>query len=178
MQINNNMKNQKLLNRYFSTDWHARIEDRTMTGPTLVDKVLPHEWVLDVGCGFNYFKDKMLNIVGIDPANDEAHFKVSLEEFEPLVLFDVALCLGSINFGDEHDIRNDLKCLMRHLRHKARIYWRCNPGVHDHAKESFNEVTVFPWTIELQHQFAKEFGFTINEITWENGNRIYAEWVR
>ena len=172
------MKNQILLNQYFSTDWHARIENRPMTGPTLISKVKDYEWVLDVGCGFNYFEGKIDNLIGIDPANDAAHFKESIEEFISLVQFDVAFCLGSINFGDENDIRNDLTCLMNHLKPKARIYWRCNPGVHDHGNASFDPITVFPWTMELQQKFAEEFGFTINEICWESGNRIYAEWVR
>ena len=149
-----------------------------MTGPTLVDKIQEDEWVLDVGCGFNYFKGKIKNILGIDPANDAADKKVSIEEFDPIIQFDVAFCLGSINFGDENDIRNDLACLMRHLRPTSRIYWRCNPGVHDHGNLSFDPITVFPWTMELQQKFAGEFGFTIKEICWENGNRIYAEWVR
>ena len=172
------MKDQKQLNTYFSTDWHARIEDRSMSGPSLVQKVLPGEWVLDVGCGFNYFKNKISTLIGIDPANDAACFTLSIEDFQPIIKFDVAFCLGSINFGDENDIRNDLTCLMRHMRHSSRIYWRCNPGVHDHDSHSFDAISVFPWTIELQHKFAAEFGYIIKEIVWENGNRIYAEWVR
>jgi len=172
------MKDQKQLNNYFSTDWHARIEDRSMSGPTLVQKVLPDEWVLDVGCGFNYFKGKIPNFVGLDPAIDAACIKVSIEEFEYDIKFDVAFCLGSVNFGTEDDIRSDLTCLMRHLKPTSRIYWRCNPGVHDHASHSFDVISVFPWTIELQQKFAAEFGYTIKEIMWENDNRIYAEWIR
>ena len=172
------MKNQIQLNKYFSTDWRGRISERAMSGPGLVGKVGPDEWVLDVGCGFNFFKGQIKNFVGIDPANDAACVKVSIEQFQSPIIFDVAFCLGSVNFGSEDDIRNDIACVVSHLRQKARIYWRCNPGLHDHAKSSFEEIAVFPWTIELQHQFAAEFGFTIKEIAWEPGNRIYAEWVR
>ena len=172
------MKNQTQLNQYFSTDWRARIENRSMSGPSLIHKVSDEEWVLDVGCGFNYFKGKIKNLIGIDPANDAADVKVSVEDFTSERLFDVAFCLGSVNFGNEDDIRNDLTELMTHLNQQSRIYWRCNPGVHDHGNESFNPITVFPWTIEYQQKFAEEFGFQIKEIVWENNNRIYAEWVR
>ena len=172
------MKDQSQLNQYFSTDWKARIEDRQFSGPALIDKVSDSEWVLDVGCGFNYFKGKIKNLVGIDPANDSADEKISLEDFSSEILFDVAFCLGSINFGDESDIRADLIKLMQHLKPKARIYWRCNPGLHDHGNDSFNVIDVFPWTIELQVKFAEEFGFRLSEVRWESGNRIYAVWTR
>jgi excinuclease ABC subunit A len=46
------------------------ITSQTIT--QIVDKIKPHETVIDVGCGYNLFKDKIPNLLGIDPANDAA----------------------------------------------------------------------------------------------------------
>ena len=64
--------------------------------------------VLDVGCGFNEFKSRILNLTGLDPAYDRADIKSSIEEYSPPHKFDVALCLGSINFGDKLTIMNQI----------------------------------------------------------------------
>ena len=40
------------------------------------------------------------NIVGIDPANDAADHKEQIEFFDTEQRFDIAFCLGSLNFGD------------------------------------------------------------------------------
>ena len=172
------VKDQQKLDAYFSTVWNGRIEDRSLSGVSLINEVKDHERVLDVGCGFNFFKGKIKHLVGIDPANSAADVMTTIENFKSPELFDVAFCLGSVNFGEAEDVRRDLDCVIRNLKPNSRIYWRCNPGVHDHGNHEFDEIQVFPWTIELQYQFAKEFGYSIKKICWESGNRIYSEWFR
>jgi len=173
------MKNQPLLNQYFGHEWKSRIEDRyKYSGEALVNKVLPGEFVLDVGCGNNYFKGKLNYVYGIDPANDLADEKVTIEEFNSPILFDVAFCLGSINFGNYQDIINDIDKLVKCLKPKARIYWRCNPGKHDHGTDAFNAIDVYPWSMDDHRTLSQVFGFRIQVLEWDTGDRIYAEWVR
>ena len=171
---------QDQINQYFAKTWLKR--DRTIdkykySGWALLEKIVSSEWVLDVGCGNNYFKP-YLNVVGIDPANDRADLKQSLEAFQSDKCFDVAFCLGSINFGATDNIREQIAKLVTHLKPSSRIYWRCNPGLHDHGNEDFQSITVYPWSFEVHQNFSKEFGFTVNDLRWDTDNRIYAEWVR
>jgi hypothetical protein len=143
----------------------------------LADKITDDEWVLDVGCGRNLFKDKIKNIVGIDPAFDEADQKVTIEEFIPDRQFDVALCLGSVNFGGIEIIRRQIECIIKCLKPQARIYWRCNPGQQDHDNEECKQIDFFPWSEQWHKTLAKDYGFEIIDLGIDR-NRIYSEWRR
>ncbi len=70
------------------------------SGYRLVDEINSQKprSVLDVGCGYNRFKGKINNLIGIDPYNDLADIKVSLEDYKAGPV-DIGLWLGSINFG-------------------------------------------------------------------------------
>ncbi len=157
--------------------WESKLDQYQYSGWALIDKIQSNELVLDVGCGFNEFKTRILNLTGIDPANDRADYKVSIEEYSPLHKFDVALCLGSINFGDKLTIMNQIACVINCLKPTARIYWRCNPGLADHDNEECKLIEFYPWTIEEHVKLSELFGFKLVTSCWD-GNRIYAEWSR
>lgn len=42
------------------------------SGMAIVNKILPTESVIDVGCGNNLFKKFIPNLIGIDPVFDQA----------------------------------------------------------------------------------------------------------
>ena len=71
---------QQDLNNYFSTIWKSNLDQYQYSGWALVNKIQSNELVLDVGCGFNEFKSRILNLTGIDPANDRADVKLPIEE--------------------------------------------------------------------------------------------------
>lgn len=166
------------LNNYFSTVWQSNLNRYKYSGWALVDKIQPNELVLDVGCGFNEFKNKIPKLVGIDPANDCADFKISIEHFRNDIKFDVAFCLGSINFGNEANILNQINIIVNILKPTARIYWRCNPGSADHNNEQCKSIDFYPWTIEKHIEFSEQAGFKLQRACWDTNNRIYAEWIR
>lgn len=172
---------QTKLNEYFSTKWMSNIDQYQYSGWALVDKIQSNELVLDVGCGFNEFKSRILNLVGVDPANDRADVKLPIEYFSAdnknHNRFDVALCLGSINFGDEVNITNQIRCVISCLKSTARIYWRCNPGLADHGNEECKDIEFYPWSIAEHVRLSELFGFRLITCCWD-GNRIYAEWSR
>jgi hypothetical protein len=165
------------LNKYFSTIWTSNLDQYQYSGWAIADKIRSNELVLDVGCGFNEFKSRILNLVGIDPANNRADYKVSIEEFNATNYFDVALCLGSINFGDEANILNQIRCVVACLKPQARIYWRCNSGYADHGNEECKDIEFYPWSIDEHVKLSELFGFRLMTCCWD-GNRIYAEWSR
>ena len=170
--------NQQLLNNYFANHWRGHLNTYLFSGLGLSKKIKPNEWVLDVGCGINPFKKILTNIIGIDPAFAQADYQTTIEDFETDQRFDVALCLGSINFGTEKTIKNQIKCVVNLLNPTARIYWRCNPGRQDHGNKECKEIDFFPWNETLLDQYAREFGFTLVDLKQDTNNRIYAEWTR
>jgi hypothetical protein len=172
------MTDQVYLNNYFASHWgHKGVPVYSLTGIELAKRIKEDEWVLDVGCGRNLFKGVIKNLVGIDPAFEEADFKTTIEDFQTTQLFDVALCLGSINFGTIIAIRKQIDCVVNYLKPKARIYWRCNPGLQDHGNEECKQIDFFPWNNDWHTQLADEYGFKIVELAHDS-NRIYAEWSR
>jgi hypothetical protein len=168
---------QEDLNKYFSTVWRSNLTQYKHSGWAIADKIQSNELVLDVGCGYNEFKPRILNLVGIDPANDLADYKVSIEEFIMPNHFDVALCLGSINFGDKLNIMNQIACVINCLKPTARIYWRCNPGYADHGNEECKDIEFYPWSVDDHIKLSELFGFKLLTCCWDN-DRIYAEWSR
>ena len=172
---------QNKLNNYFANNWKSNLDQYQYSGWVLADKIHINELVLDVGCGYNEFKSRIPNLIGIDPANDLADIKSSIEDFSSDNInwnkFDVAFCLGSINFGDKLNIVNQIACVVNCLKPTARIYWRCNPGVADHGNEECKSIEFYPWTMEEHVKLSELFGFKLVTSCWD-GNRIYAEWSR
>lgn len=174
--------NQEYLNKYFNEVWAQNRDpskQQTKSGLDIISKIKPHETVIDVGCGKNPFKGIITNLIGVDPAFDEADFKCTIDEFITDEKFDVALCLGSINFGDVNDIERQISKVVSLLNDNGRIYWRCNPGQQDHDNEECKLINFYPWSIEEHIRLADKFNFRILEICWEQNNRrIYAEWQK
>ena len=133
---------------YFSGKWSdSSFDSYKWSGYRLVDEVnsqKPHS-VLDVGCGFNRLKGKINNLVGIDPYNDYADIKVSLEDYNGGPV-DIALCLGSINFGDDYTINKQID-ILDNIWHK-KAYFRVNPGIEHtwHDKSDWDGIVWYDWT--------------------------------
>ena len=166
------------LNEYFAKTWKSNLDQYQYSGWALVDQILPGETVIDVGCGYNEFRRRIPTLVGIDPAFAEADYRLSIEGFQSAERFDVAFCLGSINFGDEATILNQITHVIRLLKSSARIYWRCNPGIADHGNEECKNIEFFPWTLDKHVKYSEQFGFRLITCKWDSGNRLYAEWSR
>ena len=94
------------LHKYFSKYWQNDMKKWKYSGVALIDEVnsLKPRAVLDVGCGYNEFKGKIDNLIGIDPYNDRADLQVSTLDYNTAQTFDVIMCLGSINFGSREKI--------------------------------------------------------------------------
>src|SRR6056300_581168 len=66
-----------VLEKYFSNVWQPQTKKFKHSGLKVIDEVnaLKPRAVLDIGCGYNEFKGKIPNLVGIDPYNDNADQK-------------------------------------------------------------------------------------------------------
>ena len=147
------------LSEYFSGIWQDQnFECLQYSGYQLVNYVNDQtpSSVIDIGCGYNRFKGKIKNLIGIDPYNDAADIKVSLEDYKGPTS-EIALCLGSINFGDEETIDHQIDVLHRLWRKEA--IFRVNPGIpHDWSD---TDITWFPWTEKKINNIASRFNYTI-----------------
>jgi hypothetical protein len=178
------MLDQQHLNNYFSGAWRQRdrgFDQYHKTGWALIDRVKSGESVIDVGCGSNPFKGRLDNLVGVDPAFSEADVQLSLEDYfkQTDSKFDVAFCLGSINFGSVEDIEHQIGLVDKLLAGQgSRIYWRCNPGRKDHGNKECEDILFYPWSFNEHIRLSDKFGYKLLEVSWDNNNRIYAEWIK
>ena len=170
---------QNELDNYFRNVWRPNTSQYLLSGWSLIDKVSKDESVLDVGCGYNQFKQYFDDrLYGIDPFNSNADEMVSIEDFKSSAQWDVAFCLGSINFGDRNTIRKQTEKVVSLLKSGGRIYWRQNPGRKDHKNKECEVIDFFKWSFMENLTLAEEVGCDVVHIQMDNGNRIYSEWIK
>ena len=113
------------------------------SGLALIDEVnnLKPRAVLDVGCGYNEFKGRIHNLVGIDPYNDLADFEVGTLDYKTDQKFDIILCLGSVNFGSRDKIIAEVGRCVQLLDDNGIMFFRVNPGL-SHDTVSYTHLTL------------------------------------
>jgi len=165
----------KYMNWFFGEVWKPKTDEYIYTGWTLVDTINKQnpDAVLDVGCGYNQFKGRIQNLVGLDPYNSHSDYQVDILEYakacEPQT-YDAIIALGSINFNSEQDISDRIGACVKLLKPKGKIYFRVNPGI-QHEKGPW--VDVFPWSFEFAVKFAKQYQLNIDTYKKDSNNRIY-----
>lgn len=148
------------LKHFFAAErWQQSIDRFPLSGYALVDTVnaLAPAVVVDVGCGFNPFKGRIPNLIGIDFANRHADIVCDIAD-APFAAgrVDVALALGSINFGDRARIVGQLATVAGWLRPGGRLFMRGNPGEPIGAA-----VALFAWDADLADRLGRSAGLTI-----------------
>ena len=174
------MAQKNTLNNYFENSWKPNYDKFKYSGWELLNKIDKNKTILDVGCGYNLFKEHFgNNLYGIDPANDEADERVSIEDFNSVGnQWDIILCLGSLNFGDESIVKPQVEKVVSLCKKGGIIYWRQNPGLGDHPWKGVEEIQFFPWSIDINYRWANEFGCQVQQCIMDTGDRIYAEWIK
>lgn len=119
--------------RFFSPDrWHSPMAEFERSGYALASEVnaMSPRFVIDAGCGYNLFKGKIGNLIGIDLVNPAADLVCDIEE-APIraASIDVILALGAINYGGQQLIERQLRCLAQWLTPTGRLIMRANPGM-------------------------------------------------
>jgi len=162
------------LHRYFSEYWHNDMKKWKYSGLSLIDEVnnLKPRAVLDVGCGYNEFKGKINNLVGIDPYNDRADLKVSTMEYKTDQKFDVILCLGSVNFGGRDKIIAEVGRCVNLLAESGTMFFRVNPGI-QHDKPEAKWIEFFAWNVPFIIDLAEMFNLRVLDIRDDTNSRKY-----
>ena len=162
------------LHKYFSKYWQNDMKKWKYSGVALIDEVnslKPHA-VLDVGCGYNEFKGKIDNLIGIDPYNDRADFEVSTLEYKTDQKFDVILCLGSVNFGSRDKIIAEVGRCVNLLADGGTMFFRVNPGI-QHDRPEAKWIEFFSWNVPFIIELADMFNLQVLDIRDDTNSRKY-----
>ena len=166
--------------QYFSKVWQPETKKYKYSGLSIIDEVnaLNPEHVLDVGCGYNEFKGKIQNLVGIDPYNTRADEMVHTLDYETDIQYDVTICLGSINFGSADKIIRELQKVVKLTKKGGLLIFRANPGIQHGAFES-QWIDFFDWNITFIMNVAQALNCTVKQLRRDmpknalNGGRLY-----
>jgi hypothetical protein len=155
---------QRYLSWFFGEVWKPRTEQYQWTGYRIAEEICraDPQRVLDVGCGYNPFKGRIPNLVGIDPYNNCADFQVDIMDYrvEP-ESYDHIIALGSINFNSREDIELRFGATVNLLAPGGRLWMRVNPG---HVHKNGPWVEIFPWSFEIAYEFAKNYNLTLETV--------------
>jgi len=167
----------EVLKNYFSKVWQPQTKRYKYSGLSIIDEVnnLQPKKVLDLGCGYNEFKGKINNLIGIDPYNERADVQVGILDYNAQTNFDVIICLGSINFGTVDKIYTELEHAVSLTKQNGLLYFRANPGTQHEAPEA-KWIDFFEWTSEFIINSADRLGcelVTLNQDMGERGSRYY-----
>jgi hypothetical protein len=160
-------------NRFFGEIWQPRTNDYNYTGWQLVEEINKHDpkAVLDVGCGYHPFKNRIPNLIGIDPYNHAAEYQVDILEYKVKPeSYDHIIALGSINFNSKEDIEARFSHCVNLLQRGGRFYLRANPGI-THKNGPY--VDIFSWTFEVVNEFAEKYNLTLNTFQKDANDRLY-----
>ena len=161
---------ERYINRFFGEIWKPRTNDYDYTGWGLVEQVneLNPRSVLDVGCGYHPFKNRITNLVGIDPYNNCADYMVDILDY--VGEHDVVIALGSINFNSRDEIESRFAKCVEILTKGGRFILRANPGI---THKTGPYVDIFPWTFEVVKEFADKYNLKLLEFKKDNNDRLY-----
>jgi len=164
------------MKRFFGEIWQPNTDDHTFSGWSIVDRINERDPknVLDFGCGYNQFKPRIKNLTGIDPFNENADYMVDILEFNVDEKYDHMIVFGSLNFGNETDIRTRFDKLYNLLDTGGRMYFRVNPGI---LWPKGPYVDIFPWSFEFAYKLAKEYNCTLEQYK-KDKKRFYFELLK
>ena len=159
---------------YFGKVWYPETKKYKYSGLAIIDEVnaMNPESVIDIGCGYNEFKGKINNLIGIDPYNNKADIKSSIEDYETDTQFDVAICLGSINFGGSQKIIQEMEKVISLVKDGGYIYFRVNPGEQHSAPEA-RWINFYDWDPVFISNVANALNCELVMLRQDVGNRFY-----
>ena len=166
---------ERYTHRFFAEMWRPRTHEYDHSGWALVEEInkLNPQSVLDVGCGYHPFKDRIQNLVGIDPYNDAADYEVDILDYKVRTeSHDVIIALGSINFISRDEIEQRFAHCVSLLKPGGRFYLRANPGI---PHKTGPWVDIFPWSFEVVKQLEETYNLKLLEFKKEPADlgRLY-----
>ena len=163
-----------VLGKYFGEIWQPKTKHFKYSGLKIVDEInkLQPRSVLDLGCGYNEFKGKINNLIGIDPYNNKADLEVGTLQYRTDQKFDVILCLGSVNFGSRDKIIAEVGRCVDLLAEGGTMFFRVNPGV-QHDKPEADWIEFYAWNVPFIIELSEMYNLKILDIRDDTNQRKY-----
>ena len=163
-----------VLKNYFGKVWQAETKKFKYSGLAIIDEVnaMNPDNVIDIGCGYNEFKGKIQNLTGIDPYNDRADISIHTLDYKSDVEYDVAICLGSINFGSSDKILGELENVVSMVRSGGFLYFRVNPGI-QHDKPAAKWINFYDWDPIFISNAAEYLKCDVLTLRQDDNDRFY-----
>jgi hypothetical protein len=168
-----------ILSRYFSEVWQPTTAKFKHSGLKLIDEInsLNPRNVLDVGCGYNEFKGKIKNLVGLDPFNNASDIKTKILDYCTSEKYDVIIALGSINFGSTEKIFSELEKCVSLTAPGGKLFFRVNPG-NQHTPPESKWISFYPWSSNFIINCADYFNLDVLDIKTDRKDRLYFVWSK
>ncbi len=164
----------EVLKNYFSKVWQPETKKFKYSGLAIIDEVnnMNPSNVIDIGCGYNEFKGKIKNLTGIDPYNERADICIHTLDYKPDVQYDVAICLGSINFGSSDKIIKELENVVGIVRSGGFLYFRVNPGI-QHTKPEARWINFYDWDPIFISNVSECLNCNVIKLRQDDNDRFY-----
>jgi SAM-dependent methyltransferase len=168
---------QRYLARFFGEIWKPTTDIYVYSGWALVDEINSQNpvSVLDVGCGYNQFKGRIHNLIGIDPYNNCADFMVDVLDFRVNDTYDHILVLGSLNFNSYDEIEQRFEKIVSLLKDNGKIYFRANPGI---LWKNGPYVDIFNWTFEIVYNLSQKYNLKLETYKKDSNDRLYFVYLK
>lgn len=169
-----NIVDEAVLEKYFTKVWQAQTKKYKYSGLAIIDEIndMRPRSVIDIGCGYNEFKGKIDNLVGIDPWNPRADLQSTVEHLDSDIKYDVAICLGSINFGSTDKIVKEMTAVVDVVADGGLLYFRVNPGEQHDAPEA-KWIQFYKWDPTFISNIAKHLNCKLVMLRQDTGNRYF-----
>jgi hypothetical protein len=104
------------------------LENTTYTGLSLIDSVntLNPSMVLDIGCGQNFYKHKIKNLVGIDIFGQDCDLQFDYFNSDYCTKADAILVLGVLEYGTPKEVYQKLTRIKQNCHSKTEVFFRFN----------------------------------------------------
>lgn len=104
------------------------LENTIYTGLSLVDSVnaLDPNLVLDVGCGQNFYKNKIKNLVGVDVFGSDCDLQFDYFNSDYTTKADAILVLGVLEYGTPEEVHQKLVRVKQNCHESTQVFFRFN----------------------------------------------------
>ena len=140
-----------------------RLKGFRYSGTNLIDEInsLNPRSVIDVGCGANYFRGKIKNLIGFDIVNyPDLDFYCSIQDMTIANdSVDVALALGSLQYSNRELTLQDIQQIVRWLRPGGYLVVRNKQFVSE--SESENSEFIYQWSHQWFEKIGSELGLNV-----------------
>jgi len=150
---------QEKINNFYSKTWKSNIHLFKFSGKNIIELANKRnpKLVIDAGCGVNFYKGKIKNLIGFDPVFKEADINCTILDapFKDKCA-DVIIAFGPVNWGPEEAVIINLMRLKSWLTPGGDLYMR-------HAPDGYKAdgLDWFKWNTKDIEKYADLCGFDL-----------------